>query len=37
MVSEIQKLMFDQHFYARYLAGSSFDVDKALSQFKVYL
>ena len=27
MLNEIQKLMFDQHFYARFLKGHKFDVE----------
>jgi hypothetical protein len=37
MLNEIQKLMFDQHFYARFLKGHSFKVDVATSQFQNYL
>ena len=37
MINEIQKLMFDQHFYARFLKGNDFDIDKSILIFKNYL
>ena len=37
MLNEIQKLLFDRHFYARFLKGHSFKVDVALPQFQNYL
>ena len=36
-INEIHKLVFDRHFYARFLKGSKFDMDQATKSFKVYL
>lgn len=37
MLNEIQKLMFDQHFYCRFLKAHNFDVKQAMVQLKLYL
>lgn len=37
MLNEIQKLMFDQHFYCRFLKAHNFDVNQAKVQLKLYL
>ena len=37
MVNELQKLLFDQHFFARFLKGFNFDINQATLQFKNYL
>jgi hypothetical protein len=37
ILSEIEKLMFDRAHFARFLAGSKFDIKKALEHFKEYL
>lgn len=37
MVNELQKLLFDQHFFARFLKGFNFDIHQATLQFKNYL
>jgi len=29
LLNEIQKLLFDQHFYARFLKAHNFDIDTA--------
>ena len=37
MLNEIQKLMFDQHFYCRFLKAHNFDIAQAKVQLKLYL
>jgi len=37
MINEIQKLMFDRHFYARFLSAHQFDTSKAIDLLKNYL
>lgn len=37
MLNEIQKLMFDQNFYCRFLKAHNFDVAQAKVQLKLYL
>ena len=37
MINEIQKLLFDQHFYARFLKGNHFDIEKSIQLLKNYL
>ena len=37
LINEIQRLMFDQHFYCRFLKGYNFDVDKAIEHLALYL
>jgi hypothetical protein len=37
LVNEIQKMIFDRHFYARFLKGHNFDIMKATLQIKNYL
>jgi hypothetical protein len=37
LINEIQKLLFDRHFYARFLKTHRFDVDKAVQMLRNYL
>jgi hypothetical protein len=37
MINEIQKMIFDQHFYARFLKGYNFDTSMATQMLKNYL
>ena len=37
IINEIQKLMFDQHFYCRFLKSQDFEIEKAITQLKLYL
>ena len=37
MLNEIQKLLFDQHFYCRFLKAYNFDVQQAKVHLKLYL
>ena len=37
VLNEIQKLMFNEPLYARFLSANNFDVAKALSHFQEYL
>ena len=37
MLNEIQKLLFDQHFYARFLAGHKFNIELGVNQMRNFL
>ena len=37
MINEIQKMIFDKHFYVRFLKGHNFDLSVATMQLKNYI
>jgi len=36
LLNEIQKLMFDKHFYGRFFKAYDFDIEKALKHWVIY-